>query len=62
MTPADLIAWRNRLKLTQAEAAAALGCGRRTLQYYELGKYPIPKYIALAAATVKPKPKERADG
>jgi DNA-binding XRE family transcriptional regulator len=52
MTAADLIAWRARLNLTQAEAAKALGCGRRTLQYYEIGRYPIPKYIALAATTV----------
>ena len=51
MTSDELIAWRQRLKLTQAEAATKLGCGRRSLQQWEKGA-EIPLYIALACAAV----------
>jgi len=52
MTPASLIAWRDRLHLNRVEAAAALGISRETLRFYEAGKHPIPRYIALACAAV----------
>lgn len=52
MTPSDMIAWRQRLALSQAKAAAALGCGRRSLQQWEAGLHRIPRYIALACAAV----------
>jgi transcriptional regulator with XRE-family HTH domain len=37
MTPADLKAWRERLGLTQAEAAHLLGVGHRAYQRHEEG-------------------------
>lgn len=52
MTAAALIAWRERLHLTQAAAAEILGCGRRSIQIWESGAGRIPKYIALACAAV----------
>lgn len=51
MKASDLIAWRKRLNLTQAAAAAQLGCGRRSLQQWEKGA-EIPRYIALACAAI----------
>jgi transcriptional regulator with XRE-family HTH domain len=53
MTAADLLAWRQRLGLTQKSAAAALGCAQRSLSSYETGQSPIPRYIALAAKQVE---------
>jgi transcriptional regulator with XRE-family HTH domain len=57
MTPAAFRAWRRRLGLTQAEAAAALGLGRRLVQYYELGvragrPAPVPRTVRLACAAL----------
>jgi transcriptional regulator with XRE-family HTH domain len=53
MTPADLHAWRKRLGLSQAAAAEALGCGRRSLQQWEAGIHLIPLYIALACDAIE---------
>lgn len=54
MTGSDLVEWRRRLNLTQAAAAAALGCGRRSLQQWEDPARPqgVPKYIGLACAAL----------
>ena len=52
MTSATLIAWRKRLALSQDAAAKALGCGRRSIQQWEAGMHPVPRYIALACAAV----------
>lgn len=52
MTPAGLIDWRKRHGLTQAAAAEALGCGRRSLQLWENGTNEIPRYIGLACTAV----------
>lgn len=52
MTAEALSAWRSRLDLTQAAAADAIGCGRRSWQMWETGQSPVPKYIALACAAV----------
>lgn len=52
MTPASLTAWRNGLHLNKVEAAEALGCSRNALADWEAGKYPIPRYIALACAAL----------
>jgi DNA-binding transcriptional regulator YiaG len=48
MTPADLVAWRERMGLSKSAAAAALGCHRNALANWEKGAYPPPPYIALA--------------
>lgn len=53
MSHKDFRRWRKALKLSQKEAAAALGLKRRVVQYYEKGerdgeKVVIPKYVRLA--------------
>lgn len=53
MTPKELIAWRKRLKISQARAAELLGCSRRGIQLWEAGTNPIPKTIALAIAAIQ---------
>jgi len=52
VTPTALTQWRQRLGLSQAEAARRLGCSRRAYGQYEAGQSRIPQYIALAAAAV----------
>lgn len=52
MTPEDLISWRHSLLLSKREAAKALGVARNTLRAYEIGKYPIPRYIWLSTITL----------
>lgn len=52
MTAAELKKWRERLHLSQADAARQLGCSRRSLQNWESGKHDIPKYIAMAVSAV----------
>jgi DNA-binding XRE family transcriptional regulator len=49
---AALVRWRKRHGLTQVEAAAVLGCGRRSIQLWENRTNEIPHYIALACAAV----------
>lgn len=53
MEPGDFRKWRKSLKLSQKEAAHALGLKRRMIQYYESGerdgeKVEIPKSVRLA--------------
>ena len=53
MSPAAFKRWRKALKLSQKEAAHALGLKRRILQYYEKGErdgvaVEIPKTVRLA--------------
>ncbi len=57
MKPVDFKRWRKTLKLSQKEAAEALGLKRRVVQYYEKGerdgeKVQIPKYIRLACSAI----------
>ena len=53
MEPGDFKKWRKALKLSQKDAAHALGLKRRMIQYYEKGeregeKVVIPKSVRLA--------------
>ncbi len=53
MTHKDFRQWRKSLKLSQKEAAEALGLKRRVVQYYEKGerdgeKVEVPKAVRLA--------------
>ncbi len=53
MEPGDFRKWRKSLKLSQKEAAHALGLKRRMIQYYEKGerdgdKVSIPRSVRLA--------------
>ena len=57
MKPSQFKAWRKSLKMTQKEAASALGLKSRIIQYYEKGerngeKFAIPKAITLACYTL----------
>ncbi|MDP2831902.1 MAG: helix-turn-helix transcriptional regulator [Pseudomonadota bacterium] len=48
-TPIDeFSAWRVRNRLSQADAALALGITRRMVAYYEAGRYLIPRMVGLA--------------
>lgn len=53
MEPGDFKKWRKALKLSQKDAAHALGLKRRMIQYYEKGeregeKVVIPRSVRLA--------------
>ncbi|HTQ12887.1 MAG TPA: helix-turn-helix transcriptional regulator [Rhizomicrobium sp.] len=53
MKPSEFRRWRKGLKLSQKEAAHALGLKRRVVQYYEKGErdgepVKIPKTVRLA--------------
>lgn len=48
MTPANLIAARERMGLTQARLAELLGVHIRTLSAWEYGRQKIPPYLHLA--------------
>lgn len=57
MKPSDFKRWRKSLKLSQKEAAEALGLKRRVVQYYEKGErdgetVTVPKYIRLACGAL----------
>lgn len=57
MDPDDFRRWRKTLKLSQKDAADALGLKRRVVQYYEKGerdgeKVMIPLYVRLACYAV----------
>jgi len=46
-------AWRERHAYTLDTAAAALGISRRMVAYYEQGKKPIPRIVALATRALE---------
>ena len=52
MKAAILRQWRDRLGLSQREAADALGLSLRGYQYYEAGERDIGRHIALACSAV----------
>lgn len=59
MTPATLLAWRQRLGFNRSEAASALGLSRNAYTAYEENKplsngkpRKIPEYIALACQAI----------
>jgi transcriptional regulator with XRE-family HTH domain len=57
MEPSDFKKWRKSLKLSQKDAAHALGLKRRMIQYYEKGerdgeKVKIPRSVRLACYSV----------
>lgn len=61
MTPKQFKAWRDRMELTQAGAADALGLSKGTIELYERGQRPgadprpveIPKTVALACMALR---------
>lgn len=57
MDPGDFKKWRKGLKLSQKDAAQALGLKRRMIQYYEKGerdgdKVTIPRAVRLACYAI----------
>lgn len=48
MSPAQLIAWRERLGWTRIEASRQIGCSQNSITAWEAGRTRIPRYIALA--------------
>ncbi len=57
MGPTDFKKWRKSLKLSQKDAAKALGLKRRMVQYYEKGerdgkKVEVPKAVRLACFAI----------
>ena len=50
MTPDEFRKSRQRLGLTQAELAAWLDVGVRTLKGWEAGRSPVPRAVELALA------------
>ena len=53
LSPADFKHWRERKAYTLDTAAAALGISRRMVAYYEQGKKPIPRVVALATRALE---------
>jgi len=59
MKPSEFKAWRKLMRMTQRDAASALGLKSRIIQYYEKGersgeKFAIPKAIELAYCALTP--------
>ena len=48
LTPAQVLAWRQRLRLHQTEAANLLGLSRRNYINLEQGKSPVYKALVIA--------------
>jgi transcriptional regulator with XRE-family HTH domain len=55
VTPANLLAWMERLGLSKSRAASELGMARSTLDRYLNGSVTIPRYIELACDAVEAK-------
>ena len=53
LSPDDFKQWRERKAYTLDTAAAALGISRRMVAYYEQGKKPIPRVVALATRALE---------
>ena len=52
MKPADFIALQQRLGVSRSELCRRLGLHPNTGANYASGRYPIPRYIALACAAL----------
>lgn len=53
MTRDEFREWRQRLDLSQVDAALKLGMGRRQVQKYEAGEAPIPHVVELACEALE---------
>lgn len=53
LSPEAFREWRERNAYTLDTAAAALGISRRMVAYYEQGKKPIPRVVALATRALE---------
>ena len=50
--PWSLAEWREGRKLSQREAADAIGCSRQSIDNWENGHTDMPRYIRLACAAI----------
>lgn len=55
-TPDAFVAWRKALGWTQDEAARQIGLTRKSIQRYEWGEAPIPRYVQLACWALRRAP------
>jgi DNA-binding transcriptional regulator YiaG len=53
LSPEGFKQWRERQAYTLDTAASALGISRRMVAYYEQGKKPIPRVVALATRALE---------
>ena len=53
MTPAALLAWRKRHRMTQAATASLLGISVRQMARFEAGHAAIPRTVAQACGWVE---------
>lgn len=53
MTASELKSRRAALGMTQGQLAAALGCSRRTVEAWEVGRNPVPAWAALGLERIK---------
>lgn len=53
MSPAKLVAWRRRMRWSQAEAARALGPSLRTYRRWEVLGMRYPRLLTLACAQLE---------
>lgn len=57
MTGPEFAAWMARLKLSNAQAADALGAGLRTVKGYKVKAGPLPDMLELACIALERDPK-----
>lgn len=58
----ELRAWRNRLGLSQEQAAQAMRMTDRMFYNYESGRKPIPRRVKLACVALEDHPELRESG
>ena len=61
LTPEEIKQVRNKLKLTQRQAAALFGGGINAFSRYEKGKLPIPRSLSLLLTILRNHPKQLKD-
>jgi transcriptional regulator with XRE-family HTH domain len=59
MSPSAFKAWRERMGLTQDEAASALGVSRRAVIYFEQGERNVSRTVSLLCAALEQLPRKR---
>jgi len=58
-SPADIVAWRDRIGVTQEQAARMLDVSVRGYQFWEIGNRPISRTVQLACRYLEEHPELR---